>query len=174
MDLFTSIGCSARDLSGERKRQTGENIDIKLWYSEEEVIETEPFAGIEVKKVGGIDKRALEAYHADTWKARRPIKVIIGNPPYLAASTNPYDISAYKTETDGITDFGERKHWLNDDYVKFFRGVSLAELFPTNVTGIVSGNDGAAIAPTKAELIRRMDIVKNATEEKDIFDLWGR
>lgn len=58
-----------------------------------------------------------EAYHADTWKARRPIKVVIGNPPYLAASTNPYDISAYKTETDGVTDFGERKHWLNDDYV---------------------------------------------------------
>ena len=251
-----------------------------------------------------------EAYQADTWKVRRPIKVIIGNPPYLAASTNPYDISAYKTETDGITDFGERKHWLNDDYVKFFRfseqiiskneegilafvsnngyldnhtfrgmrgsllrtfdkiyivnlhgsankkettpdggkdenifdimqgislfigvkktqkadwakvyyadvwgtreakldslakgnlsfselkmdpkmayfipfgsgdkevydkGVSLAELFPTNVTGIVSGNDEVAIAPTKAELIRRMEIVKNATEEEEIFNLW--
>lgn len=253
-----------------------------------------------------------EAYHADTWKSRRPVKVIIGNPPYLAASTNPYDISAYKTETDGVTDFGERKHWLNDDYVKFFRfseqiinkntegvlafvsnngyldnptfrgmrasllrnfdkiyivnlhgsankketapdgskdenifdimqgvslfigvkktkktdwakvyytdvwgtrktkldilangeltftqlkldqkmayfipfgnndkdaydnGVGLSELFPTNVTGIVSGNDDVAIAPTKAELIRRMDIVKNATDEKDIFDLWKR
>lgn len=62
-----------------------------------------------------------EAYKADTWKARRPVKVVIGNPPYLATSTNPYDISAYKTETDGVTDFGERKHWLNDDYVKFFR-----------------------------------------------------
>lgn len=36
-----------------------------------------------------------EAYHADTWKTRRPIKVT-GNPPYLAASTNPYDISAYR------------------------------------------------------------------------------
>lgn len=253
-----------------------------------------------------------EAYHADTWKSRRPIKVIIGNPPYLATSTNPYDISAYKTETDGVTDFGERKHWLNDDYVKFFRfseqiinkdnegvlafvsnngyldnptfrgmrgsllrtfdkiyivnlhgsankketapdgskdenifdimqgislfigvkkannidwakvyytdvwgtreakldilakgeltftqlkmdqkmayfipfgsndkdaydkGVSLSELFPTNVTGIVSGNDRVAIAPTKSELTRRMDIVKNATNEKDVFNLWGR
>lgn len=253
-----------------------------------------------------------EAYNADTWKTRRPIKVIIGNPPYLAASTNPYDISAYKTETDGITDFGEKKHWLNDDYVKFFRfseqiinknkegvlafvsnngyldnptfrgmrgsllrtfdkiyivnlhgsankketapdgskdenifdimqgislfigvkktkksdwakvyysdvwgthdmkldtlskgnltfselkidqkmayfipfgssdkeaydkGISLAELFPVNVTGIVSGNDGIAIAPTKTELNRRMDIVKNAIDEKDIFNLWGR
>lgn len=253
-----------------------------------------------------------EAYNADTWKARRPIKVIIGNPPYLAASTTPYDISAYKTETDGATDFGERKHWLNDDYVKFFRfseqiinknkegvlafvsnngyldnptfrgmrgsllrsfdkiyivnlhgsankkevapdggrdenifdimqgvslfigvkktnktdwakvyytdvwgtretkldilangnltftqlkmdqkmayfipfgnsdkdaydrGVGLSELFPTNVTGIVSGNDKVAIAPTKVELIRRMSIVKNATDEKDISNLWER
>ena len=39
----------------------------------------------------------------------------------FSKSKNPYDISAYKTETDGITDFGERKHWLNDDYVKFIR-----------------------------------------------------
>ena len=59
MALFTGIGCAARDLSGERKGQTGENIDIKLWHSEEDVTETEPFAGVEVKKVGGIDKRAL-------------------------------------------------------------------------------------------------------------------
>ena len=51
-----------------------------------------------------------EAYNADTWKARRPIKVIIGNPPYLAASTNPYDISAYKTETDGVNILRWRSH----------------------------------------------------------------
>ena len=57
--LFTNIGCAARDLSGERSGQTGENIDIKLWHTEEEVTETEPFAGIEVKKIGGIDNRAL-------------------------------------------------------------------------------------------------------------------
>ena len=252
-----------------------------------------------------------EAYHADTWKTRRPIKVIIGNPPYLAASTNPYDISAYKTETDGITDFGERKHWLNDDYVKFFRfaeqiidknnegilayvsnngyldnrtfrgmrasllrsfdkiyivnlhgsakkkettpdggkdenifnimqgialfigvkktirsswakvfytdlwgtrnekfaalengnltfseltldpqmayfvpfgdskkesyekGVSIAELFPVNVTGIITGNDDCALAPTKNLLTQRMDVVRNATDEKTILNLWG-
>ena len=62
-----------------------------------------------------------EAYNADTRKTRRPIKVIIGNPPYLAASTNPFDMSAYKTETDG-TKFNERNSkLLGDDYVKFFR-----------------------------------------------------
>lgn len=253
-----------------------------------------------------------EAYKADTWKARRPIKVIIGNPPYLAASTNPYDISAYKTETDGITDFGEKKHWLNDDYVKFFRfaeniinkdndgilayvsnngyldnptfrgmrasllrtfdkiwivnlhgsakkkettpdggkdenifnimqgvalfigikktsslawadvyysdvwgtkdvkldtlekgdvhfkkleidpkmayfipfgnddktayekGIGISELFPTNVTGIVSGRDEVSIAPTRNELSRRMDIVKNATGSEPIDKLWTK
>lgn len=56
--LLTKFECAARDLSGERRGQTGENIDIKLWHSEEEVTETEPFAGVEVKKVGGIDSRA--------------------------------------------------------------------------------------------------------------------
>lgn len=253
-----------------------------------------------------------EAYHADTWKTRRPIKVIIGNPPYLAASTNPYDISAYKTETDGITYFGEQKHWLNDDYVKFFRfseqiinksqngilafvtnngyldnhtfrgmrasllrsfdkiyivnlhgraskkdippdgkknenifditqgialfvgvkttqdqpwakvyytdvwgtrseklsalddgafdfselkidpkmayfipfggedkstyekGISLYDLFPTNVTGIVTGKDKATIAPTRSELVHRLDFVRNATDEKTVLSLWGK
>lgn len=58
MSLFNALGCACKDLSGERKGDAGENIDIKLWHSEEEVTETEPFAGIEVKKVNGIDERA--------------------------------------------------------------------------------------------------------------------
>lgn len=59
INLFREIGCAARDLSGERKGESGENIDIKLWHSDAEVSETEPFAGVEVKKVGGIDNCAL-------------------------------------------------------------------------------------------------------------------
>jgi len=251
-----------------------------------------------------------ENYNADTWKARRPIKVIIGNPPYLAASTNPFVIDAYKLETDGKTKLQEKNpKWLNDDYVKFFRfaeqiiskhgegvlafvsnngyldnptfrgmrasllrtfdkifvinlhgsakkketapdgspdqnifdimqgvslfvgvktsrnddwakvyhadlwglreakfseldaksfaftelaldpkwayfvpyesdsdyenGVSVAELFPTNVVGLVSGKDDVAIAPTRVELERRMDIVRHAIDDKPIVELWG-
>jgi len=253
-----------------------------------------------------------EAYKADTWKARRPIKVIIGNPPYLAASTNPFDISAYKFEVDGKTNLQERNSkLLGDDYVKFFRfaeqiinknnegilafvsnnglldnatfrgmrasllrtfdkiyivnlhgsavkqevapdggkdenifdimqgvslfigmkkttkptwskvyysdlwgtreqkfqhlqngdlhfvevnpdskiayfvpfgnddkdlyenGVSVAELFPVNVSGVKSGNDEIAIAPTREELNRRINIVKNSTDETTIRNLWG-
>ena len=102
-----------------------------------------------------------EAYHADTWKARRPIKVIIGNPPYLAASKNPYDISAYKTETDGVTDFGERKHWLNDDYVKFFRFSE--QIINKNNEGILAfvSNNGYLDNPTfrgmRGSLLRSFD-----------------
>lgn len=253
-----------------------------------------------------------EAYHADTWKARRPIKVVIGNPPWLSTSSNPYDISSYKKETDGVTDLGEKKHLLNDDYVKFFHfaeqiigkddggilafvsnngylenptfrgmrgsllrtfdkiwivnlhgsankqettpdggkdenifdikvgvslfigvkktdskewanvyytdlwgtkdyklntlekggldfteltidskmayfvpfgsddkeyydgGVSITELFPTNVTGVQSGKDKVALAPTRYELVRRMDIVKHSTTDEEIMELWGK
>ena len=253
-----------------------------------------------------------EAYHADTWKARRPIKVVIGNPPWLSTSSNPYDISTYKKETDGITDFGEKKHLLNDDYVKFFHfaeqiinkedsgilafvsnngylqnptfrgmrgsllrtfdkiwivnlhgsankqettpdgekdenifdimvgvslfigvkktdtddwakvyytdlwgtkdyklntlekggldfteltidkkmayfvpfgsddkeyydaGVSITELFPTNVTGVQSGKDKVALAPTRDILIERMDKVKHATDDNEILSLWTK
>ncbi|MCL2761248.1 MAG: hypothetical protein FWD70_06345, partial [Desulfuromonadales bacterium] len=55
--LLTQFGCTARDMSGERSGQTGENIDIKLWRGDEDVAETGPFAGVEVKKVEGIDAR---------------------------------------------------------------------------------------------------------------------
>lgn len=63
-----------------------------------------------------------EAEQADKWKCRRPLKVIIGNPPYLYSSKNNYDISAYRYETDGQTKLLERNpKGLNDDYVKFIR-----------------------------------------------------
>ena len=56
--MITEFGCAAKDMSGERKGKKGENIDIKLWHNESQVTEIEPFAGIEVKKIGGIDDRA--------------------------------------------------------------------------------------------------------------------
>jgi len=250
-----------------------------------------------------------EAYNADTWKSRRPIKVIVGNPPYLSGSPTPFDLSAYRTETDGKTRLAERKQLLNDDYVKFFRfaekiinkdgegiltfvsnngyldnhgfrgmrasllrtfdeiyivdlhgsaikkesspcggrdenifdimqgvslfigvkktnstewakvhhadlwgtrkfkfqnlhsiqfneivpdskmayfvpissegktsydsGISLKELFPASVSGIQSGNDKVAYAPTKQELLRRLDIVRHSVTDKDVQDVFG-
>jgi Type ISP C-terminal specificity domain/N-6 DNA Methylase len=55
---------------------------------------------------------------------KEPILVITGNPPYSRFSKNKGEwitklIETYKY-VDGVH-FGERKHWLDDDYVKFFR-----------------------------------------------------
>ncbi|MDY3113100.1 MAG: DNA methyltransferase [Helicobacter sp.] len=55
------------------------------------------------------------------------ILIIAGNPPYNALSQNKYDIEAYKycglksnSENSKIS-INERKHRLNDDYIKFIR-----------------------------------------------------
>ena len=84
---------------------------------------------------------SLEEYHADTgtlfanWlsteaneanhvKRDTPVMVVTGNPPYSGISSNNGEwisklIDDYKY-IDGEY-FNERKHWLNDDYVKFIR-----------------------------------------------------
>lgn len=102
-----------------------------------------------------------EAYHADTWKNRRPIKVVIGNPPYLGSSPTSYDVSSYKTETDGITNFGERKHKLNDLYIQFYRFSE--EIIANNSEGVLAfiSNNGFLDSPTsrgmRASLLRTFD-----------------
>ncbi|MCM5029047.1 DNA methyltransferase, partial [Escherichia coli] len=67
---------------------------------------------------------AEEARGACEVKRQTPIMCVIGNPPYSGISQNMGDwitglIEDYKY-VDGIH-FGERKHWLQDDYVKFIR-----------------------------------------------------
>lgn len=67
---------------------------------------------------------ANEAKAASDIKRQTPIMCVIGNPPYSGISQNNGDwitglIEDYKY-IDGIH-FGERKHWLQDDYVKFIR-----------------------------------------------------
>lgn len=65
-----------------------------------------------------------EVKQANTIKRDMPIMCVIGNPPYSGISQNmgPWItglIEDYKY-VDG-EHFGERKHWLHDDYVKFIR-----------------------------------------------------
>lgn len=67
---------------------------------------------------------AKESGEALNVKENVPIMVIMGNPPYSGISENKGDwilkqIEEYK-KVDGKP-LGERKHWLQDDYVKFFR-----------------------------------------------------
>jgi len=62
-----------------------------------------------------------EAAEADRVKGNMPIMVVMGNPPYRGITANKGlgNIEEYKY-VDG-EHFGERKHSLNDDYVKFIR-----------------------------------------------------
>jgi predicted helicase len=65
-----------------------------------------------------------EADQANAIKRDAPVMVVMGNPPYSGISSNNGKwisdlIEDYKY-IDG-EHFKERKHWLNDDYVKFMR-----------------------------------------------------
>jgi predicted helicase len=65
-----------------------------------------------------------EANAANAVKRDTPVMVVLGNPPYSGISSNMGEwisglIEDYKY-VDG-EHFGERKHWLHDDYVKFIR-----------------------------------------------------
>lgn len=94
-----------------------------------------------------------EAAEAAKIKYERPIMVVIGNPPYSGVSSNETDyanslIAKYKVEPGGKQKLQERKHWLNDDYVKF---IAFAEDMVTkNGEGIVAmiTNNGYLDNPT--------------------------
>ena len=67
---------------------------------------------------------AEEANAAGRIKRDAPVMVVLGNPPYSGLSANMSEsaiklVDAYKF-VDGQP-LGERKHWLQDDYVKFIR-----------------------------------------------------
>lgn len=67
---------------------------------------------------------AREANGANEIKRDTPVMVVLGNPPYSGISQNNGEwisklIDDYKY-IDNVH-FNERKHWLNDDYVKFIR-----------------------------------------------------
>lgn len=79
---------------------------------------------LEQSRLPGFSALAEESRLAGNVKKQTPILVILGNPPYSGISTNMGEwitglIEDYKY-VDG-KHFGEKKHWLQDDYVKFLR-----------------------------------------------------
>jgi hypothetical protein len=79
---------------------------------------------LEESHLPGYSALAEESRLAGIIKKQTPILVILGNPPYSGISTNTGEwitrlIEDYK-QVDG-KHFGEKKHWLQDDYVKFLR-----------------------------------------------------
>jgi predicted helicase len=73
---------------------------------------------------GFAESIAEESKAAAVVKNETPIMVVVGNPPYSGISSNETEyanslVERYKVEPGGEQKLQERKHWLNDDYVKF-------------------------------------------------------
>lgn len=96
---------------------------------------------------------ATEAQEADIVKSNHRIMVVVGNPPYSGVSSNETIqanslVASYKVEPGGTQKLQERKHWLNDDYVKF---IAFAEdMIIKNGEGVVAmiTNNGYLDNPT--------------------------
>jgi SAM-dependent methyltransferase len=90
-----------------------------------------------------LPKLSEEAKEAQEVK-KKQILVILGNPPYRARSMNkgPWITRAVKAYqyVDGVH-FGERKHWLQDDYVKFLRFAELKmQTVEAGVVGVITNH----------------------------------
>lgn len=92
-----------------------------------------------------------EISEANVVKKDLPIMVVLGNPPYSGISSNKGEwitnlIEDYKY-IDG-EHFGEKKHWLQDDYVKFIRlGEQFVEKNKEGVLAFIT-NHGYVDNPT--------------------------
>jgi len=102
---------------------------------EESAVQQDLFAGF-----GFAESIAEESKEASVIKNKTPIMVVVGNPPYSGVSSNETEyanslVEKYKKEPGGKIKLQERKHWLNDDYVKF---IAFAEdMIKKNKEGIM-------------------------------------
>jgi len=93
--------------------------------------------------VGVQESITKEAIESSKIKSEYPIMCVIGNPPYSGISQNKIytDNNVYKVEIGGKQKLQERKHWLDDDYVKFIRfSESLIEKNGEGVMGMITAH----------------------------------
>ncbi|HXG92930.1 MAG TPA: type ISP restriction/modification enzyme [Blastocatellia bacterium] len=126
---------------------------------------------------------AHEANAANKVKRTAPITVVIGNPPYsgISGNMNPWIDGLLKGqlpdgtrtrsyyEIDGMP-LGEKKVWLQDDYVKFIRyGQYRIDLMGVGVLGYISNHsylDNPTFRGMRQQLIQTFPIIS-------ILDLHG-
>lgn len=79
---------------------------------------------LEQTDLPGMASLSEESHNAGMVKKEKPILVVLGNPPYSGISANRGKWITEQIENYKYVDgkhFGEKKHWLQDDYVKFIR-----------------------------------------------------
>jgi len=86
---------------------------------------------LEQVQIPGLSSLSEESHLSGEVKKKQPLLVILGNPPYSGISSNMNDWTEklLKQNIDGAQSYyevdgkplGEKKLWLQDDYVKFLR-----------------------------------------------------
>ncbi|MCK4360107.1 MAG: N-6 DNA methylase, partial [Bacteroidales bacterium] len=86
---------------------------------------------IEQISIPGLSSLSEESHLAGKVKKQKPILLILGNPPYsgISSNKNEWTERLLKEDIDGAQSYytvddkplGEKKLWLQDDYVKFLR-----------------------------------------------------
>ena len=165
-------------------------LQVYLTNSLEEAPEKQPEL---FGNIGLQESLTREAIEAGNIKRDLPVMVVIGNPPYSGISQNkgPWItklIADYK-KVNGA-ELGERKHWLNDDYVKFIR---LAEDFVyrtgEGIVGMIT-NHGYLDNPTFRGMrwhlmqtfdqiyvldlhgnAKKKEIADDGTKDENVFDI---
>ncbi|MBX2866912.1 N-6 DNA methylase [Candidatus Kaiserbacteria bacterium] len=92
---------------------------------------------------GVVNTIAEESNRASEVKQEKPIMVVLGNPPYSGISQNKHytENDVYKIEPGGKQKLQERKHWLDDDYVKFIRfAEAMVEKNGEGVIGMITAH----------------------------------
>lgn len=124
--------------------QTGvQNFDKRIGVYLSNTLDTPHDQKLQGDLFGVVDSIARESQLASEVKTDRPIMVVLGNPPYSGISQNKHytDNDVYKVEPGGKEKLQERKHWLDDDYVKFIRfAESMIEKNGEGVIGMITAH----------------------------------
>lgn len=139
------------------------------------------------------DPLAFEAVSANAAKKNSGINIVLGNPPYSGISSNSGEwitsmIEDYKY-INGVH-FGERKHWLQDDYVKFIRfGESIIEKSGCGILAFINNHafiDNPTFRCMRWHLLNTFDeiyiidlhgnvmkkeIAPNGDKDENVFDI---
>ena len=121
----------------------------------------------------GFEALAHEAAAVNEIKRSKRFTVVIGNPPYAGVSANMSEATSALIEPYKFIDgnpLGERKHWLQDDYVKFIRLAQLVvERAGVGVLGYIT-NHGYLDNPTFRGM--RQNLIHSFSDIR-VLDLQG-
>ena len=165
-----------------------DRLGIYLTNSLEETpVQDSLFAGF-----GFAQSIADESKEASEIKDKRPIMVVVGNPPYAGESSNKHYVGhdVYKVEPAGGKLKERNSKWLNDDYVKFIRfAESMVEKTGEGVVGMITAHgyiDNPTFRGMRWHLMQTFDEIyvldlhgnankkekaPDGSEDKNVFDI---